>query len=68
MRDVDTVFAEVDGDVLPEVRQLQGCADGIGKFGELLFAMTVEKKDEPADRIQESTALRRRYDRRGVRR
>ena len=57
LRDVDAVLAEVDGNVLPEVGELEGGADGVGKFGQFLFPVAVEKEDEAADGIGTAAAV-----------
>jgi len=51
LRDVDTVFAEVDRDVLPEVGELESGADVVGQFGEFLFPVTMEEEDETTDGV-----------------
>ena len=55
--DVDAVLAKVDGNVLPEVGELEGGADGVGKLGELLFAMAVEKEYQAANRVGTAAAV-----------
>jgi hypothetical protein len=55
--DVDPVLAEVDRDVLPKVGELEGGADMVGKFGELLFPVAVEEEDEAADRVGAAPAV-----------
>ena len=54
---VDAAAGEVDGDVLPEVGQLQGGADGVGQTVLLCVVVAEEVEDEAADGHGRITAV-----------
>ena len=57
LRQVDATLAPVDGDVLPEVGELQAGADGVRPRHRLLVAAAVQREQQAADRVGRAPAV-----------
>lgn len=55
--EIDTVLAEVHGDVLPEVGQLERGADAVRQPSQAGIAQAEQVKDDPAHRVRRVTAV-----------
>jgi hypothetical protein len=55
--DVDAVFFEVHANVLPEVGELEGGADGVGLGEAFVVVKAVEEEDEAADGVGGAAAI-----------
>lgn len=54
---VNTILAEIDGDILPEVGQLETRADLIRKLGKFCAPFAVDEEDESADGVGTATTV-----------
>ena len=54
---VNSVSGKVDGNILPEIGKLKGCADGIGVLKDSFFSIAKEMENESAHRIGRIPAI-----------
>jgi hypothetical protein len=54
---VNTILAEIDGDILPKIGQLEGGANMVGELGEFTTSLSVNQKHKSSDGIGTTTAV-----------